>query len=124
MILGIGTDIIEISRIAISIERHGDLFIDRLFTAKEKSYAAKFSNRTPTFAGRFAAKEAIVKALGTGIRDEMSWQEIEIINDEKGKPEVFFSEKLQKILIGTSVLISISHSKEYATATAIWQKNC
>ncbi len=116
---GIGTDIIEIRRIHEAIERHGDRFIDRLFSNREKSYCRQYRDSVPRFAGRFAAKEAILKALGTGLKPDITWLEVEVINDVHGKPEVHLSDRLAQLFPHTRLLISISHCKEYATATAI-----
>jgi holo-[acyl-carrier protein] synthase len=120
-ILGIGTDIIEIERIAMSLNRHGDQFLKRIFTPKEQEYAAKFKNSDGTLAGRFAAKEAVAKALGTGIREDIGWKDIEILNDEQGRPYVTLADHLKVRFQNPHILISISHSKSYATAFAIWQ---
>ncbi len=117
---GLGTDIIEIERIRQSIERHGQHFLDRLFTQREQDYCYKFKDPVPHFAGRFAAKEAITKALGTGFGAEVSWHDIEVLGDEKGKPEVHFSEAVKKHFHNPRVLVSISHSTTHATAVAIW----
>ncbi|HSX14075.1 MAG TPA: holo-ACP synthase [Chlamydiales bacterium] len=114
MIKGLGTDIVEISRIRESIERHGQYFLNRLFTQKEQDYCNKFQDPVPHFAGRFAAKEAISKALGTGFGAELSWHDIEIVNDERGRPRVHLREEAK----GT-IHLSISHCVSYATATAI-----
>lgn len=118
-IIGIGTDIIEIARIKQAIKKHGNRFLDRIFTSKEQKYCSKYANPLPNYAGRFAAKEAILKALGTGLVGEMSWQEMEIINDENGKPEVYLSDHLRSLYPRAHFLLSISHCKSYATATAI-----
>ncbi len=115
MIAGIGTDIIEIDRIRESIEKHGSHFLDRLFSKKEQDYCHKYKDSAPHFAGRFAAKEAIGKALGTGFGAELSFLDIEIINDESGKPVVLLEKELK-------IHLSISHCNSFATATAIWEK--
>jgi holo-[acyl-carrier protein] synthase len=115
---GIGTDIIEIERIKEAILRQGDRFLDRLFTKQEKEYCLRYKNSESHFAGRFAAKEAILKALGTGLK-EMTWSDIEILNDIQGKPEVHLSDKLQKIFPTAQIFLSISHCDLYATATAV-----
>jgi holo-[acyl-carrier protein] synthase len=122
-VLGIGNDIIEIERIRKSIDTHGLRLISRLFTRKEQDYCLKHKDPVPHFAGRFSAKEAIVKALGTGFGEHASWLDIEIVNDHHGKPCVSFSNAMEKRLKGTSVLISISHCQLYVTAFAIWLKN-
>lgn len=120
MILGIGNDILEIERMKKSIDRHGHHLLNRLFTVKEQDYCFKHKNPFPHFAGRFAAKEAIVKALGTGFGSDVSWHDIEILNTEKGKPEVIFSSFLKETFNDPILLVSISHSDQYATAVAIW----
>lgn len=122
MIVGIGNDIIEIARIEKAIQRHGEPLLERLFTQKERAYCAKYAEPARHYAGRFAAKEAIVKALGTGFRRGISWQDIEILNDTQGKPEVALSTKLQERFPNVSILISISHSHHSAIATALTQE--
>jgi holo-[acyl-carrier protein] synthase len=119
MIIGLGTDIVEISRIKKAIERT-PTFLKKVYTEKEIEYISKKKNPYPSYAGRFAAKEAISKAFGTGVR-EFSLLDIEILNDELGKPVVYLSEKLRKKNSG-KITLSISHCKEYATATAILSK--
>lgn len=118
-ILGIGTDIIEVSRIREALKRHGDRFSEKLFTEKEIQYCKKYHDPAPHYAGRFAAKEAILKALGTGLDAHTNWKEIEILNNSKGKPEVLLSSRIGRLFPQQSILLSISHCKEYATATAL-----
>ena len=118
MIEGLGNDIIAVERIASAINRRGPRFLERLFTEKERLYCNQFRDSIPHFAGRFAAKEAIVKALGTGFRG-ISWHDIEIINNDSGKPVAHFTPRLQEIVGERTLLISISHCKEYATAVAV-----
>lgn len=119
MIFGIGTDIIEISRVAKSIQRLGQHFLDRLFTHREQEYCLKYKAAERHFAGRFAAKEAIAKALGTGMGDKVSWLDIEIVNDATGAPTVILSEKVLAHFPGIKVHISISHNHETAVAFAM-----
>ena len=120
MILGIGNDIIEIERVEKAILKEG--FKNKVYTQKELENIEKRGNRTETYAGIFSAKEAISKAIGTGVR-EFSLADLEILNDDLGKPYVVVSEKLDKILKNKKedyqIEISISHSKKYATAIAI-----
>ena len=120
MIVGIGNDIIEIERIEKAISKEG--FKDKIYTQRELKNIEKRGNRTETYAGIFSAKEAISKAIGTGVR-EFSLTDLEILNDDLGKPYVVVSEKLDKILKAKKedyqIEISISHSKKYATAMAI-----
>ena len=120
MIVGIGNDIIEIERIEKAISKEG--FKNKVYTQRELENIEKRGNRTETYAGIFSAKEAISKAIGTGVR-EFSLTDLEILNDNLGKPYVVVSEKLDKILKTKKedyqIEISISHSKKYATAMAI-----
>ena len=120
MIVGIGNDIIEIERIEKAISKEG--FKNKVYTQRELKNIEKRGNRTETYAGIFSAKEAISKAIGTGVR-EFSLTDLEILNDNLGKPYVVVSEKLDKILKTKKedyqIEISISHSRKYATAMAI-----
>lgn len=118
-LVGLGTDIVEIQRIREAIEKHGTPFLDRLFTEQEKLYCLQYKDAAPRFAGRFAAKEAITKALGTGIGAEVAWQEIEILNDSQGKPEVHLATHVKRKFRVASIMLSISHCDSYATATAL-----
>jgi holo-[acyl-carrier protein] synthase len=113
---GIGNDIIEIDRIKKSIEHHKESFIKRIFTENESKYCLSFKNPYPRFAGRFAAKEAIVKALKVGIGEHISWLDISIKNKENGCPEVTL---LNNKFSNFDISISISHCENYATAFAI-----
>lgn len=121
MTKGLGNDIIEISRIKEAIEEHGQPFLDRLFTPKEQEYCTGHKDPSPRFAGRFAAKEAIVKALGCGFGTEVSWKEIEILGDDKGKPIARLSAALSERFPNARILVSISHCKTYASAIAIFE---
>jgi len=116
---GLGHDIIEISRIQRLIDRYGQKFMDRLFTKEEQAYCLKYSLSAQRFAGRFAAKEAISKALGTGFRDEVTWKGIEILPGDQGEPKVVLSEAILKRFGNINIMLSISHCKEYASAVAI-----
>jgi len=86
MILGIGSDITDVRRIAKVIERHGDRFLERIFTAAERARAEGKKNRVETYAKRFAAKEACAKALGTGLRAGVWWRDMGVVNLRSGKP--------------------------------------
>lgn len=123
MIVGIGTDIIEIKRIENVIRKYGMRFLERVFTDAERKYCLNHQESARHFAGKFAAKEAVVKALGTGLRHGISWQDIEILNDSQGKPTVNLSKQLLDMVEpkGKTTIfhISISHCREYATAFAI-----
>lgn len=120
-----GVDIIEIDRIKKSMDTLGDAFRNRVFTQKEILYcetrkAAKYKS----YAARFAAKEAVSKALGTGISRGIGWTDIEVLNDENGKPYIILSGKAQEILLnlgGECISISMSHSENYSVAYAVIQ---
>jgi holo-[acyl-carrier protein] synthase len=121
-VIGIGTDITECLRIARMVERHGELFINRVYTAEEIRYCRNHKQTTEHFAGRWAAKEAVLKALGTGWRRGISWRDVEIINEPGGKPNVSVhggaKQAVEELGI-TKLLITISHCHTHATAFAI-----
>lgn len=121
MIAGIGTDIIEISRIKKAFEKSGMSFLERIFTDQEIAYFKSSNFSIQTISGTFAGKEAAVKAMGTGIRG-FKWKDLEILRDKKGKPHVFLRGEAAKAAsergIGR-IFISISHCREYAVAYAI-----
>lgn len=121
-IVGIGTDITECLRIARMIERHGELFITRVYTAEEIRYCQNRKQATQHFAGRWAAKEAILKALGTGWRNGISWRDIEVRNEPGGRPVVGVRggvrEAVEELGV-TKLLVSISHCHTHATAYAL-----
>lgn len=109
----IGTDIIEINRIRDAIESGGSSFLDRVYTKREQEYCeSRKSAKYQHYAARFAAKEAIYKAISSEIKIQ-SWKDIEILNEKTGKPQVMIYNKK------SNVEVSISHCKNYATATAI-----
>ncbi|MEX0726492.1 MAG: holo-ACP synthase [Planctomycetaceae bacterium] len=122
MIVGIGTDIVEIVRIGKMIERHGDLFLNRVFTAEEVRYCQRRKNSFQHYAGRWAAKEAVMKTFGTGFTRGIHWQDIEVVSKRSGEPVIRIhggaQDLAQKLRID-KVLITISHCRAYATATAI-----
>lgn len=116
---GLGNDIIEIERIERIISRYGQRFIDKLFTAAEQAYCLGRAHASRHFAGRFAAKEAISKALGTGFGKDLAWLDIEITNNQNGKPVVALSASAAKHFGNPQILLSISHCHSYATAVAL-----
>lgn len=122
MIKGIGTDIIEVSRIEDIINKYGQKFLDKVFTEKEQAYCNMHSKNARNYAGRFAAKEAVVKALGIGLSEGLSWLDIEIINNEQGKPILALSSSFKQHFKNPVIHLSISHCHAYATATAIWEE--
>lgn len=119
MTQGIGIDIIEVSRIASAMNKHSNRFINRIFTLLEQNYCFKKKEPALHFAGRFAAKEAVVKAFGTGFTQGLSWLDFEVQNDVSGKPVIKLSPHANKLLGSPIIQLSISHCKEYATAVAL-----
>ncbi|MBM4089053.1 MAG: holo-[acyl-carrier-protein] synthase [Planctomycetes bacterium] len=121
-VIGIGTDIVECLRIARMIEKHGELFLTRVYTAREIEYCSARKAATQHYAGRWAAKEAVLKALGTGLARSIRWRDLEIRNDRAGKPTVALAgearELCEQLGIGQMV-VSISHCRSHATAFAI-----
>jgi len=122
MIIGLGTDIVEIERIRGMIDRHGDHFVQRCFTSEEIAYAQKHRDAAVRFAGRWAAKEAVVKVLGTGFIQGITFHDVEVISLHTGQPTVRMTGEAAEIAqrLGIEqILLTISHSRDYATATAI-----
>lgn len=117
-----GIDLVDCPRIEEMINRHGQRFIGRVFTAAEKAYAEKNKNSVEKYSGRFAAKEAILKLMGTGWRGKIAWTDIEIINNNKGQPKVTLYGEVKSIAdkLGISqVSISITHTANFAIASAV-----
>ena len=122
MIVGIGADIAEVHRLRQAIERHGERFLQRVFTEREIQYCQSHRNFHERFAARFAAKEAAMKALGTGWRRGITWRDIEVSNASSGKPELILTGRALEIcrdLGGQRVLLSLTHTENYALAQVI-----
>ncbi len=121
-IVGVGTDIIEVLRIGKMLERHGDLFLSRVYTDDEVRYCQKRKQYLQHYAGRWAAKEAVMKTLGTGWSRGVAWRDIEVCSNPGGRPSITIRGVARDIAdqlgIG-EILITISHCRAYATATAI-----
>ncbi len=124
MVIGIGIDIIEIDRIKDSIIKFGENFLCKIYTKKEIDYCNSKSNSYQHFAARFAAKEAVYKALATGWEKGANWQSIEITNEPNGMPVVKLDGKLSSFLSdGKNLKISLSHSRDYVACVAIIYKD-
>lgn len=122
MILGTGVDIVEVSRIKNAAIRWKENFLKRIFTDRELNYSNQRSASHQHLAARFAAKEAVLKALGNGWTNRVEWKDIEIWNDASGKPNIRLSGEVQKVCkrLGVDdILISMSHTRTYAVANAI-----
>ena len=117
-----GIDLVDCPRIEAMIERHGERFIKRVFTAAEQAYAEANKNGIEKLAGRFAAKEAVLKLMGTGWRGKIAWTDIEIINNSSGQPEVGLDGEVKKIAnkLGIRhISVSITHTANFAIASAV-----
>ncbi|MCX7731551.1 MAG: holo-ACP synthase [candidate division WOR-3 bacterium] len=119
MISGIGIDLIEVARIRQALERFGSRFQTRVFTPAEIAFCERLTDKYPSYAGRFAAKEAFSKALGTGLRGAISWQEIEICDNERSRPSIRVTGRAKEILAGRTVHLSLTHLRDYAAAVVV-----
>ena len=122
MILGIGIDIIEVARIAASLEKFGHRFGNRILSPDEIAYCLAHRHPAPFVAARFAAKEAISKAFGTGIGVQLGWQDMEISHRESGEPFVILHGKGKSLFEsrrGKNLFVSISHKEHYAAVVAV-----
>jgi holo-[acyl-carrier protein] synthase len=126
MIHGTGVDIIEISRIRNSIQKYSGKFEERVFTSKEIDYCRSMADPSKHFAARFAAKEAVLKSLGTGMAQGIAWKDMEILNRESGQPVLNLTGRGRHIFDALNlkdIHISITHDKSYALAQAIAEMN-
>ncbi len=117
-----GIDLVDCPRIEQMIQRHGERFVDRVFTAAEQAYARANKNEIEKLAGRFAAKEAVLKLIGTGWRGKIAWTDIEIINNASGQPGVTIVGEVKRIAdeLGIEqISVSITHTANFAIASAI-----
>lgn len=121
-VAGIGIDLIEVDRITRALDRQGDRFRNRVFTAGELAYCDGMKVPGPHFAARFAAKEAVSKAFGTGIGGQLGWKSTEVLRDPRGQPLVRLDEAGREMLRkirASDVLLSLAHTRQHATAVAI-----
>ena len=122
-----GIDLVDFGRIEAMMERHGQRFLNRVFTEREQSDAQAVHNRVEKLAGRFAAKEAVLKLLGTGWRGKIAWTDIEVTNNSSGQPIVEVSGEVKKIAEQAGIeqiALSITHTANFAIASAValrWQ---
>jgi holo-[acyl-carrier protein] synthase len=122
MIHGIGIDVVEVGRIEVAISSLGDAFLERLFTSREREYCGKQKRPALHYAARFAAKEAVSKALGTGIGGQAGWLDMEVERAESGAPKMVFSGNAADFLVSSGIAevqVSLTHAKEYAAANAV-----
>jgi holo-[acyl-carrier protein] synthase len=122
MIIGSGIDLVEIERIQQSMDRYGQRFLDRIYTAPEQAYCLRKRKAAESFAARFAAKEAGAKALGTGISFGVNWLEIEVVREPSGRPTLAFHGRAAKIAVRLGVsrsALSITHTADLAMASVV-----
>jgi holo-[acyl-carrier protein] synthase len=124
MIVGMGIDVAEVNRIAAVIESQKERFLRRVYTPDEVAYCEQFRNRYERYAGRFAAKEAAMKALGTGWSNGVRWVDLEVVRERSGRPTLSLKGKARKIAdaLGVkNIAISITHTAEEAIAQVIFE---
>jgi holo-[acyl-carrier protein] synthase len=122
MVVGLGVDILEIARIRATIESQGEAFLRRVFTAREIAYCGAKADPFQHYAARFAAKEAVSKALATGWSGDFAWRDVEVMNDETGKPLVTLHGRIGERLAGCRILVSLSHSDAHVVAVALIER--
>jgi holo-[acyl-carrier protein] synthase len=121
-LIGIGIDVVEVDRIAAALEKHDGAFGERVFTPREREYCTQQKRPALHYAARFAAKEAIAKAFGTGIGKDLGWLDIEIIRRPSGEPAVIFTGAGKAFAEANGILevkISLTHARDYAAANAV-----
>ena len=124
MIVGLGVDIAEVERVKGAIERHGEVFLRRVYTAREREYCERFKNKFERYAGRFAAKEAAMKALGTGWSRGVRWVDVEVVREKGGRPTIALAGEAKNVAerLGVKhIALSITHTKSQAFAEVIFE---
>lgn len=122
MIYGIGVDLVQISRIARALSKFGDSFLDRVFTEGERAFSGEKGSLAAHFAVRFAAKEAFLKALGSGKSKGIRWKEVEIVADTSGRPRIELRGEAKRVYDSKglkSVFLSLAHEKDYGVAVVV-----
>ena len=121
-VMGVGIDQIEVARIRDSLEKHGAHFLDKIFSPTEQTYCREKAEPAPHLAARFAAKEAVAKAFGTGFGKEFGWLDSEVVNGDEGQPILRFSEKGRALLEkkgATEALVSLAHLESIASSIVV-----
>jgi holo-[acyl-carrier protein] synthase len=124
VIVGMGIDIAEVERVKAAIERHGEAFLRRVYTPRERQYCEKFKNKYERYAGRFAAKEATMKALGTGWSRGVRWVDLEVVRQSGGRPTISLAGEAAKVASALGVervALSITHTSAQAFAQVIFE---
>jgi holo-[acyl-carrier protein] synthase len=115
----VGIDLADVPRIRKAIEQYGDRFLSRVFTPWEIQYCHSKINPELSFAARFAVKEAVFKAIGTGFAEGVKWTSVEVVNDKSGQPQVRLGQAIRRHIGSKEIMISLSHTKDYAIACAV-----
>ncbi len=126
MIVGLGIDFVDLERVRDVVERHGERFFDRILTVREQEYCNQYRDPVPHAAARFAAKEAVLKALGTGLAQGIRWRDIEVLREKDAAPRIHLSGRAAEIaasLGGERVHLSLSHDRGAAIAVAILESD-
>jgi holo-[acyl-carrier protein] synthase len=118
-VFGVGIDLVNVGRLKAVFDRYPERFRARIFTRTETEFCETLGDKYPSYAGRFAAKEAFSKALGTGLRGAIGWTEIDVLDNEKTRPTIRVTGRAAAILGGRKVHLSISHLSDYATAIVV-----
>jgi holo-[acyl-carrier protein] synthase len=118
-IFGVGIDLVNVGRLKAVMARYPTRLRARIFTDSEVAFCETLGDKYPSYAGRFAAKEAFSKALGTGLRGAIGWNEIEVLDNEKTRPTIRVTGRAAATLAGRKVHLSISHLSDYATAIVV-----
>jgi holo-[acyl-carrier protein] synthase len=124
LIVGLGVDIAEVARVKAAIERYGETFLRRLYTPKEREYCERFKNKYERYAGRFAAKEAAMKALGTGWSRGVRWVDVEVVREKGGRPTIKLAGEAANVAARMGVkniALSITHTADQAFAQVIFE---
>jgi holo-[acyl-carrier protein] synthase len=124
LIVGLGVDIAEVERVKGAIERHGEVFLRRVYTAREREYCERFKNKFERYAGRFAAKEAVMKALGTGWSLGVRWVDVEVVREKGGRPTIALAGEAKNVAerLGVKhIALSITHTESQAFAEVIFE---
>jgi len=117
-----GIDLVDFERIRQMLSQHGSHFLDRVFTVREQADAERVRDRVERLAGRFAAKEAVMKLIGTGWRNGVAWTDIEVVNDPLGRPRVSVSGRVKELAVSAGIgeiTLSITHTAQFAIASAV-----
>jgi holo-[acyl-carrier protein] synthase len=121
-IQGIGVDVVDVERIEETIRGQGEAFLNKVFTERERTYCQSRANPMQHFAARFAAKEAVSKAMQTGWGGKFRWKDVEVVNEESGAPKIIVSHEVAETLANSRIHLSLSHTENTVVAFAVIEK--